>query len=465
MRFDNEWKKLAEEAGDDVAAAMQELYKIYDPRVVEWFANLYDPRYGGYYYSNSARDDKIVTDREGTYGLYVDSESTNQALNFITSSGMADFAGGHYIDVIPDWMKEQIKKYVMGLQDPNGFFYNPQWPHEKTDRHISRRARDLSWCTSMLAALGAQPTYDTPNGVRGSGLLYDGTPAAPAAVTATDTAEDKPAANTAAHAAHLENGDAFRAYLQGMLDENRKLHFYSMGNQLTAEMPQIKKRSAELVANGEESLVDIVIDWLDKHQNPENGLWEPESNYLGVNGLLKISGVYEQAGLEIPNAEAAALSAIDAISSDEPMGAVVDLYNTWFAVGNIVANLRKYGKTVTVDGVELDGNARADRIVYNLRRAAPPAIRKSAEKIYAFVKPDGSYSYAKKWPSSTSQGMPVCTPCLPEGDVNGCVIAVSGIKGHIYRALDIKNRVPMFGKEEWETYLSILEKNYEKCKR
>ena len=317
----------------------------------------------------------------------------------------------------------------------------------------------------MLAALGAQPTYDTPNGVRGSGLLYDGTPAAPAAVTATDTAEDKPAENTATHAAHLENGDAFRAYLQGMLDENRKLHFYSMGNQLTAEMPQIKKRSAELVANGEESLVDIVIDWLDKHQNPENGLWEPESNYLGVNGLLKISGVYEQAGLEIPNAEAAALSAIDAISSDEPMGAVVDLYNTWFAVGNIVANLRKYGKTVTVDGAELDGNARADRIVYNLRRAAPPAIRKSAEKIYAFVKPDGSYSYAKKWPSSTSQGMPVCTPYLPEGDVNGCVIAVSGIKGHIYRALDIKNRVPMFGKEEWETYISILEKNYEKCKR
>jgi hypothetical protein len=249
-----------------------------------------------------------------------------------------------------------------------------------------------------------------------------------------------------------------------MLDENRKLRFYSIGNQLTAEMPQIKKRSEELVAEGRESLVDIVIDWLDKHQNPDNGLWEPESNYLGVNGLLKISGVYAQAGLEIPNAEAAALSAINAISSDEPMGAVVDLYNTWFAVGNIVANLRKYGKTVTVDGVEMDGNARADRIVYNLRRAAPPAIRKSAVKIYDFVKSDGSYSYAKKWPSSTSQGMPVCTPCLPEGDVNGCVIAVNGIKGHIYHALEIKNRVPLFGKEEWETYLSILEKNYAKYK-
>ena len=464
MRFSEEWKKLADEAGEDVASAMQELYAIYDPKVVEWFANLYDPRYGGYYYSNSARDDKIVTDREGTYGLYVDSESTSQALNFISSSGMACFAGNKYVNVIPDWMKEQLKKYIMGLQDPNGFFYNPQWPHEKTDRHISRRARDLSWCTGILSALGATPTYDTPNGVKGSGLCYDGTPVETTAQVG-EVSEDKAVDNNAVHAPHLENGDTFRAYLQGMLDENRRLRFYSMGNQLTAEMPQIKKRSAELVREGKESLVDIVIDWLNRHQNKENGLWEQDANYLGVNGLLKISGVYAQAGLEIPNAEAAALSAINAISSDEPMGAVVDLYNTWYAVGNIIENLRKYGKTVTVDGVELDGNARADRIVTDLRRAAPPAIRKSAEKIYAFSKPDGSYSYAKKCPSSTSQGMPVCTPGLPEGDINGCVIAVNGIKGHIYAALEIENRVPLFGREEWETYLSILEKNRAKYKQ
>ena len=460
MRFEEQWQRLEAEAGRDVAEAMKELYAIYEPKVVDWFAGLYDPRYGGYYYSNSARDDKIVSDREGTYGLYVDCESTMQALNFITASGMADFAGGHYTDVLPEWMREDIKKYVMGLQDESGFFYNPQWPREKTDAHISRRARDLSWCTGMLSNLGVSPTYDTPNGVRGSGKRYDGTEVS--LKKPAETVNECGGSNTesaAAHAPHLEDGNAFRAYLQGMLDENRKLRFYSIGNQLTAEMPQIKKRSAELVAMGKESLVDIVIEWLNEHQNKENGLWEPEANYLGVNGLLKISGVYEQAGLEIPNAEAAARSAISAITSDEPMGAVVDLYNTWFAVGNIISNLRKLGRTEIENGVELDGNARADRIVEGLRRIAPPAIRKSAEKIYAFAKPDGSYSYAKNYPSPTSQGMPVCTPWIREGDVNGSVIAINGIKNHIYISLEIKNRVPLFGREEWDRYLEILESN------
>ena len=456
--MENKWAALEAEVGAEICDAMKELYSIYSDGVVDWFANLYDPKVGGFYYSNSARDDATIVHKDVEYPLYPDSESTCQALGFISSSGMAEA----YYKSLPEWMKEQIKKYVMSLQDESGFFYNPQWPKEETDKHISRRARDLSWCTGMLDSLGVAPTYDTPNGVVGSGLLYDGTKAKAVAKKAEEVEEPK--TNSAAYAPHLENDVTFKAYLEGMLKENRKLSFYSMGNQLTAEMPQIIKRAADLKALGAEyDLVDIVIEWLNEHQNPENGLWELTANYLGVNGLLKISGVYSKAKCEIPNAERAALSAINAITSDEPMGAVVDLYNTWFAVGNILDNLRKYGKTVELDGEMLDGEARAEKIIKNLRAVAAPAIRKSAVKISRFAKPDGSFSYCPDYPAITSQGMPVCTPYKCEGDVNATVISVNGIKNHIYRALDINNRVPLFGEREFKRYIAIIEENKAKC--
>lgn len=452
--MDNKWLALENEAGTEICDAMRELYSIYSDGVVDWFANLYDARVGGFYYSNSARDNEKVEFKGEEYPLYPDSESTCQALGFISSSGMAP----SYEKSLPEWMREQIKKYVMGLQDESGFFYNPQWPKALTDTKISRRARDLSWCTGMLSSFGLEPTYDTPNGVKGSGKLYDGTPVEMPSQKACTEGESK--ANSAAYAPHLENAETFMAYLDGMIKENRKLHFYSIGNQLTAEMPQIKKRAEDLKALGAEyDLVDMLIEWLDSYQNKENGLWEPEANYLGVNGLLKISGVYSKAKRELPNAERAAVSAINAITSDEPMGGVVDLYNTWFAVGNILDNLRAYGKTVEVDGEMLDGEARAAKIINNLRKIAPPAIRKSAVKISRFSKPDGSFSYCPDYPAPTSQGMPVCTPYKCEGDVNATVISVNGIKNHIYRALDIKHRVALFGEREWQRYLSILEKN------
>ena len=56
---DEQWKALAEalgEHGDAIVAAFKDMYSMYSLDMIHWFANLYDPAVGGYYYSNSGRD-------------------------------------------------------------------------------------------------------------------------------------------------------------------------------------------------------------------------------------------------------------------------------------------------------------------------------------------------------------------------------------------------------------------------
>ena len=66
---------------DKVYDALREYYTLYDKNgLITWFAGLYDPEIGGYYYSNSARDNDQFKP---------DAESTSQALGFISASGLA----------------------------------------------------------------------------------------------------------------------------------------------------------------------------------------------------------------------------------------------------------------------------------------------------------------------------------------------------------------------------------------
>ena len=196
-------------------------------------------------------------------------------------------------------------------------------------------------------------------------------------------------------------------------------------------------------------------EYLTAIQN-ENGHWHSKNNYYAVNGLFKLCFIYNAANIPFPNAMAAARSAIDAITSDEPMGAVTDLYNTWFTVHNLLINLRKHG------GEEGDKNA--DSVVAELRRLAPYAIRRSKEKIAPFKKADGAFSYGVKYCSCTSQGAPVALPDTAEGDENATTISTNGLIGNIYSALELSDyRVYRFGSREREMYLSILEENRAKA--
>ena len=130
------WDDLAGEVGpgsEKLLTSLSQLYTIYPEKLISWFANLYDPGIGGYYYSNSARN---------TEGYLPDADSTFQALSFISGSGMGytEIDGFRsYSELLPEWMKEQIVSFIKGLQNPNGYFYHPQWG---VARQLTKRSQE-----------------------------------------------------------------------------------------------------------------------------------------------------------------------------------------------------------------------------------------------------------------------------------------------------------------------------------
>ena len=301
------------------------------------------------------------------------------------------------------------------LQDPDGFFYHPQWGK---NIGLSRRARDLNWSRIMLREFGRELRYPT---------LLD---------------EAKPKSDDTLVPEHMQSKEKLIAFLDSLDVENKS---YSAGNCVSSQFLQIKNLG----------LGDVVIDYFNARQHPDTGHWHSVSNYVAVNGLMKISGIYNSAGLVIPHSMEAAMSAIDAITSDEPIQGVVDLWNTWVAVRNIVMSLREYGGE--------DGEKQARAILDRVQREALGAIKATKEKIAPFKKPDHAFSYCREYPAPTSQGAPVCIPYLPEGDMNATVISVTLMIEMVYNALGLFDKmVPLFGKEEGERFLAIVEENRKK---
>lgn len=447
------WKALEEaiggKLGKDICDAMRDLYTLYDDAMIDWFANLYEPKIGGYYYSNGARDNDTVTYQGVTYDLLPDAESTEQAMRFIRGSGLSGKVGTPSVEVMPPKMRDQIFKFIKGLQDPCGFFYHPQWGKELTDQKLSRRARDLGWCTSILSEFGEMPTYDTPTGAKGDGLLADGTPAKIIQSPTAQESDNTPATSSVAIPNNMKDKESFLAYLETL---DIRHDSYSVGNTLTAQMRQILYRDEILAAEGADySLTQILLNWLNENQNQENGLWHEKADYYGVNGLMKTSGVYGKAGVLLPNATTAAKSAIDAMSTDEVPNAVTCVYNTWFAAERILRNIRTYGGE--------EGKKTEAELLKSLREKAPEAIRITKDKLAIFRKADGGFSYCPTHSAARSQGMPVTHEKMPEGDINATIICSSDILVYIYASLGLTDyRVPIFCDADRERYFDIIKK-------
>jgi len=445
--LDEKWAALENEIdgklGKDVVSAMKGLYSLYSDNLISWFANLYDPAIGGYYYSNSARN---------TDGYLPDAESTEQALRFINSSGMIDGFVDSYTEALPKEIGEQIVNFIYNLQDSNGYFYHPQWSKAAVDNKVSRRSRDLSHCVSILSAYGVAPKYKTPSGVGSDDELVPASfvnltgqlrSSAASAVSKVVAVADSGVAVDP----NLKDDVSFRKYLDSLDVQNNS---YSAGNTLTAFFNEIEYRDSVLQEqNVGYSLVDIMIEHLNEKQFAHNGLWHAETNYYAINGLMKISGVYSKAGVVFPNSEKATRAAIDAITTDEEAGAVTDIYNTWFAVARMFNIINK---TEGDAGAALVDSMRAE-----LLANAPNAIKTTAEKLAVFRKDDGSFSYTPMYSSQNSQGMPVAVPKSVEGDVNATLICTSDILGYIYSALGLSTQfVPIYTYNDWRNYRDII---------
>ena len=411
-KSDGYWARIREELPEDTVKALRELYSIYDTELVEWFANLYEPKIGGFYYSNSARDNETTVYEGKEYRLLPDAESTCQALGFVSFSGIGD--GLKYPEFLPKWMRDDIADFIYGLQDVDGYFYHPQWGKDIT---VSRRSRDFNWCRDMLLQLGREKRYKT--------IL--------------DLPADNHKEEVTLIPEHLKSEKAFIEYLDGMDIPNKSYH---AGNTLIAQVNEIESRG----------YLPMLIDYLNSLQHPEVGHWHTETSYYAVNGVMKLSGLYMRAGRVIPNSDKTSMAVIDAISSEVPISGIVELWNTWIAIYNINQCLIKSGGT--------EEKLLSEKIMKTLRADAARAIMKSAEKVRPFKKSDHAFSYGKDFSSRISQGAPVAFDRLPEGDVNATVIASSSMVRSVFNALGIYELMtPLYGKEEGKMFLDIIENN------
>jgi len=425
------WADIESEIGGDVGASvvneLKKLYLLYNDNVISWLANLYDPEAGGFYHSNSGRNN---------YGFLPDIESTYSALGFLDASGMNDDIDGNFADVLPDDIKEQIINFIYNLQSEDGYFYHPQWGKAITD---GRRGRDLSSATIMLNAFNVELKYPYPGSAVSAAnftrRLSEGPVVAAASrVMAVSTVPEK-----------FQSEEKFIQWLDGM---NFTTGAYHAGSDLQSLIN-------EMISYGKSTGIDfmgIAIARLNQTQNQSNGLWHPYVNYYGTNGLHKIAYFYNQAKAEFPNAELAIKSTFESLLTDETPSAAVDVYNAWSCVGYLVDNIRYYSNKT-----DADSDAKADEIINEVRALAPTAIAGTANKLSLFAKPDGSFSYSPKYSTPTAEGCKVALVNTEEGDINGTGTIICATVQHIFEALDIAEYiVPRYTTSDKFRFISLL---------
>ncbi|MBQ8528161.1 MAG: hypothetical protein IJ459_00325 [Clostridia bacterium] len=446
------WKKLHEEAGggeeaDKIVEALKLMYTMYTDDLVKWYANLYDPGMGAYYCSTSGKENE---------GFLPDIESTNQALNFLVTSGMLDEQGRDFKNIFTDEMRQKLIYFIKGMQLPNGYFYNYLKTQEQLDQPtcVPKRGRDLGWCTGLLKKFGETPTYDTPNGILGNGIDKNGNPVSnySPAVKGEDGKEVSGAALN--YPEYLENRETMIAYL----NENVKVveKTYPAGNHLNATYSQYMARDKAMGWLGtDKSLTAGLIEWLNEKINPKTGYWTGEVNFNGTNGFFKIIVIYNSWGIPYPAVKQVIDSILQVILSDQPtLNNICEVYNIWSALISAKENvIRCYP--------ESEREELLSQIDKTMKERGPEAILNTYRRQSAYQKADGAYAHAVTRGHKPDEvvhhqgGIPTGLR-IEEGDVDAIGKATTGITLNIFNAYGF-SPVPIYHEREWQLYKSILE--------
>ena len=460
-----------EKYGEEAEAALREYHSIIGEPYYRWFANLYVPRKcicenydeegnrvcllprdengkclctgGGFYFSNSARDNE-------QFGI--DIESTVQACFFIQNTGFLDNFDRDYKKGFPKQMQLDIAAFAKSLQDPeDGYFYHPQWGKNIIP---SRQGRDLGWATSIIHDLGDMPLYDTPNG-------YKGSLGAPLGLRGGDGNT-----NTAVWSPRLITLEAFKEYLASKDLKNKS---YPVGNEVFSQSSQIIARDKQMWQEqnpdadpdtydkknpAKDGFIEVLREFFDSQRNPENGLWQDETCYYSVNGLMKISGGYNSVGFKLDYAEEAFDSAIKMALLDpetpDSQGRIasgsVDVFNPWVCINSILTNVKNNGDDELYE-----------KLKQKLRDNAADLITITMQKAKKFKKPDGSFGYTHHGVGGVSQMAPVAVAGTIEGDINGGNIATNGIWRNMCATLELK--IPLFDETDYEKLMGIIKTN------
>ena len=460
------WDELRAVAGDEITDAMQTLYTLYIDSMIDWLANLYAPGKmdvkggnwaGGFYGAPSGRD---------TQGFGPDITCTRQVLGLIESTGMLDRIGGNYGLVLPEQMKADIIYMLKSLQDPNGYFYHPQYDKETMEARgdLQRRGRDLAAATTLLSKLGARPTYTTPTGMGGDRIDADGNYVSSGRAPAT-LCTGTPQAVSAAIAAskvsavatddYLSSHAKFAEYLAG-----RKINeeSYSVGNTLSAITSQVRAASSQLGACTDESspyfgktLVDMLIDFLDTHIDPTTGMWEATTKFRATNGFMKCISVYNECKRPFPMPSLALTGLFEGLLGDQKStGNICDVYNIWVGIAGLRSNVTLYSTLSDAEKATL-----IERIDATFEDKGAFAIINTYNKYVPYRYDDGSFSDNVGSAADTLNGLPAGLG-LAEGDTNATSIATA-VVGQVYSSFGLTEyKVPLYTESDWMRFCEII---------
>ena len=397
------WKRLEIELSArgiearEIILALRELYSVYDKSMLKWLGSLFDSDIGGFYYSDSAAEND---------GFFPDIESTGQAIGILEKTGIIN----SYRD-IPETVRSRIACFICSCEDSeSGYFYNPQWSREDTDKKISRRSRDSRWAVDIAKMCNFEVPYPTVFAKIESG--------------SRDNLPD-----------YLKTKENFVDFLYSL---DVKDELYRNIHMLVSQFDQILKLG----------YTDVAIDFMESLRNPETHRFcdENASKMTEIKIIRGVTCFYYLAGRKMPYCEECADLAAECIDDGE-FKTMADISACWDAFAKSVCILSEFGSA--------EEKKKAEAILKKYIAKLPDYICNTAEALTLFKKSDSSFSYNKDGSSLTSQGM-VVSKGTNEGDVNGTILAVD-IPSRIISLLSLRDdTIPIYDFDDFELFLKSM---------
>ena len=416
------WGELAEaipeEYREKVVSEFKNLYTLYDyDKIVKWIAGLYDPETGGWYISESGRDHE---------GFLPSIEETYYALTLMGYTGMAEMFEGDWAKAMPKDILDKIGAWIYSLQDPDGYFYLPQWPKEFIEKVKCqiRITRDLGSAKTLLKKLGITPKYSEFS-------------------VKNEKKEEKKEEKEEKSAllSQYESVENFREYLQGLEKEVEPL----VGTERASKFYLYSSYFQSTTGLMNEEMRKMACDFFDKHQNPENGMWSENLSYASTNAIHKICSCYNAFGRELKYAEKvidSTLEILKAMPENLPHN-TCEIYNVWSDFPYIYKNIRTCSP-----GTPEEKEARCEKLKMRVFSGVADAIRATYDQLLDFRIDNGSFSTFRGRAASGWGGCPYGVPNTKEGDFGGLLFATHCMSHYIMEALELTPYEPYYFTEK-----------------
>ena len=430
LKFEQILSKLGnkEELTNQTVTELKNLYGLFnmDNNTVVWLANLYDPVTGGFYYSNSARNNE---------GYLPDLESTADAISLVKAI-LVDYSGS-----LTDYFGEEISakfiSFVNNMQAAdNGYFYHPQWPRTAIDKNTIRRSRDLMSALNILSDFGGRPVYNTPNGVFGQG----GVIASSLLVRPLNNANATVAVSSLIIEddiyipSHMLTEDSFKSYLSTL---NMSASALDCAKTLSSQLAQISFRDSQLEESGESyRLSKTIVNWLNSKQNAKTGLWGVSEtlNSDCFKAQYEVITIYNSLGERLSKAELIIGMLSDCIMAEPDDNLNVnDIADAWAALSAISENLNMFSSE----------NSEASVNLSRLNSNIVELLKSTRLKLAELVRDDGSFKASVGMGTGKSYGMPIASSTADEGNISATLSAIKNTWFAIFKTLNIGN-VPVF---------------------